>query len=466
MRTWLSVTVSLSFAAIVVRGTLAQPAKSHSSSESCVLKELKNRLHTPRVMTFDDIDVAVGFEYFAQPVEIEFTLIFPTHGWLGFGISELGSMKGADMAVIQFDPDGAAKITDHHSHDFVEPPLDKIMNWELLSFQQEMVSLCGQDIPVSTAQIRRVLDTCDYDDEPLSPAFVQNYFVAAYGADDQKRMMYHAKRGSRSAYVFFPEPLVPKAAQGSQFEIRTPVMAVPEGVTNYCYAKVNITETYLVRGYSPLTPSNVHHLGLFKAQELNFDGEYSCDGNFEGMGTPQLQWAQGTSDMVLPSSLYIKLEPGEYYFEVHFENPSASSFDGSTGLSIVAVLDQGELPLEDEIQILNFESRWSSELELDRGVVERRFELPTECLEGLPPAGITMMVSVAHMHGWGRKMDIFRTRTNGQGEEITTHVLEQRGYDFKSRTPSGRPGPCSGATGSRGAASTTPQARPSLSSGA
>merc|ERR1719436_1865911 len=104
------------------------------------------------------------------------------------------------------------------------------MNWELLSFEQTTLTLCGASVPISTAQLRRVLDTCDADDEPLTPDYLQNYFVAAYGANNEKTMKYHAKRSSSTAYVFFPEPLVPKAARGDTYEIWTPKIAVPGGV--------------------------------------------------------------------------------------------------------------------------------------------------------------------------------------------------------------------------------------------
>ena len=124
-----------------------------------------------------------GFEVIAESLEVEFTLLVPTHGWIGFGISEVGSMKGADIAVIEPKEDGTFKLTDRYSKDFVKPTIDKIQSWELLeATQQENFYLdqCDQYISLSTIKIRRMLDTCDAEDETLTPDFLQNYFISTF----------------------------------------------------------------------------------------------------------------------------------------------------------------------------------------------------------------------------------------------------------------------------------------------
>jgi len=366
--------------------------------KSCVTKGLEKRLRDPRHLIFGDIDMVVGFTTIFASAEIEFTLLFPTHGWMGFGVSEVGSMIGADIVVIEpehNEKDGSTnfRITDRYSKGFVEPTIDKIQSWELLSASQETISIedCVNDFSLTTVVVRRMIDTCDAEDEKLTPDFLQNYFIAAYGDDDQKTIGYHSKRASIAEYVHVPEPMIPKSPKGNAFDILTPPMSVPEGVTNYCYAKIVVDQPLMVTAYTAVNIKNVHHIGLFKAASIGFEGDYACTSNFNGMGTPQLQWAIGTKEIVLPSGLYIKIEPGEYYYEVHFENFSGDAFDTVAGLRAYAIQDEGQVNPEDEIQILNLESRFADPIPAGMERAEKGFELPPECLDGLPPAGVTMM---------------------------------------------------------------------------
>ena len=63
--------------------------------------------------------------------------------------------------------------------------------------------------------------------------------------------------------------------------------------------------------------------------------------------------------IVFPSGLFIKLDPGEYYYEVHFENLSGNAFNTTAGIRPYALESEGDINESDEIEILNLESRWS-----------------------------------------------------------------------------------------------------------
>lgn len=403
--------------------------------KSCVTEALEKRLASPRHLIFGDIDMVVGFVTVSESAEIEFTLLAPSHGWIGFGVSEVGSMVGADIVVVEPQDDGTFELTDRYSKDFVKPTIDKIQSWELLSASQEMVQVegCGE-VSLTTAVVRRMLDTCDAEDEKLTPDYLQNYFIAAYGEDDQKVLSYHSKRASIAEYVHVPEPMIPKSPKGAAFDILTPPMDVPSGVTNYCYSRIIVDRPLMVTAYTAVNIQNVHHIGLFKAASIDFEGDYACTSNFNGMGTPQLQWAIGTKEIVFPSGLYIKIDPGEYYYEVHFENFKGDEFNTIAGLRAYAIEDESQINDEDEIQILNLESRFASPIPSGLERVEKGFELPTECLENLPPAGVTMMVTVAHMHKRGAGMQMYRTRG-----DRTDLVFDQRSYDFNKQNPVWKP---------------------------
>lgn len=196
--------------------------------KSCVTEALEKRLRSPRHLIFGDIDMVVGFTTIPESAEIEFTILAPTHGWFGFGVSEVGSMVGADIAVIEPGEDGTIfELTDRYSKEFKKPTIDKIQSWELLSAAQETVFIEDCDeVSITTAVVRRMLDTCDAEDEKLTPEYLQNYFIAAYGEDDQKVLGYHPKRASIAEYVHVPEPMIPKSPKGGAFDILTPPVSI------------------------------------------------------------------------------------------------------------------------------------------------------------------------------------------------------------------------------------------------
>ena len=107
--------------------------------KSCVTQALEKRLFSPCHLVFGDIDLVVGFTTIFESAEVKFTLIVPTQGWFGFGVSEVGSMVGADIVVIEPKEDRSFKLSDRYSKDFVEPTIDKIQSWELLNATHETI---------------------------------------------------------------------------------------------------------------------------------------------------------------------------------------------------------------------------------------------------------------------------------------------------------------------------------------
>ena len=85
-------------------------------------------------------------------------------GWVGFGISDNGGMKGADIAILQKDSNGAFFVEDHFATGYFQPNLDKIQNVALLN--------ASQGNGITTFTFKRFLNSCDKDEVPfriLSP---------------------------------------------------------------------------------------------------------------------------------------------------------------------------------------------------------------------------------------------------------------------------------------------------------
>lgn len=52
-------------------------------------------------------------------------------GWLGFGLSEAGAMKGAD--IVYYQSSSPSVLTDAYALDFVTPTRDDNQDWTLLN---------------------------------------------------------------------------------------------------------------------------------------------------------------------------------------------------------------------------------------------------------------------------------------------------------------------------------------------
>jgi hypothetical protein len=70
-------------------------------------------------------------------------------GWLGFGLSEAGAMKGAD--IVYYQSSSPSVLTDAYALDFVTPTRDDNQDWTLLNASNNGGWL--------TVEITRALDT-------------------------------------------------------------------------------------------------------------------------------------------------------------------------------------------------------------------------------------------------------------------------------------------------------------------
>lgn len=81
-----------------------------------------------------------------------------TKGWVGFGLSPNGGMKGSDV-VIGWVKDGKAYLEDRYAEGKTEPRLDRKQDWKLL---------WGKNFRSFTIlKFERKLRTCDKDDRTI-----------------------------------------------------------------------------------------------------------------------------------------------------------------------------------------------------------------------------------------------------------------------------------------------------------
>ncbi|XP_074662891.1 uncharacterized protein LOC141915303 [Tubulanus polymorphus] len=134
--------------------------------------------------------------------KVTFRVTVQTTGYVGFGLSRNGGMKGADI-VIGWVHDGKTQIYDMHGVGNSIPKLDKVTNWKLLNGKEEngftQLTFC------------RHIDTCDNEGDLPIESGAQT-MIYAYGGDvdpvDVTKVFYHGvqNRGAASSYLLDDPP--------------------------------------------------------------------------------------------------------------------------------------------------------------------------------------------------------------------------------------------------------------------
>jgi DOMON domain len=224
-------------------------------------------------------------------------------GWLGFGISDNGGMKGSD--VLLFEAINRHNVTDAHIKDLRYPQIDDCQNWE---FVRSVVSEDGSDFLI--VEVRRQLDTKDSQDWPIhNDANIEiplSRIIAVWG--DSVNVGYHGAKTARSTlrwYGFGKDELshfhdtMEEKAVGSFMFVQDEYNIPPEETLyiRFCISAnqmreqgVPIAEGATIIGLEPIiTTPFVHHYTLYGSpDEHNFG---SCE-NAYGMDL-LYSWAPG-----------------------------------------------------------------------------------------------------------------------------------------------------------------------------
>ena len=89
---------------------------------------------------------------------LELAVAVKATGWLGFGISDNGGMKGSDALI--FEAANPTTVKDAHVKDLRYPILDDCQNWEFVN----SVTADNDGSSFLIVEVRRQLDTKDSQD--------------------------------------------------------------------------------------------------------------------------------------------------------------------------------------------------------------------------------------------------------------------------------------------------------------
>jgi dopamine beta-monooxygenase len=289
---------------------------------------------------FDDtIDLTDGYcihwKFNDDKSEITFGLNVTSKGnYFGFGIGEdtTGSMKGADMLIVQYDSEQQqVSIGDYFAYDFATPDLDACQSWNLVS-----AAYLADSGLLQVIVTRKVGINGDNQDRAVQTDFNRPTKVV-WAIGSSEAMSYHgSNRGLLDVYLNGQQQVDPDQYLHVDFLLNHVELSTDETIYYYqSFAAPSLTTDYYIRGFqfiyaNMLKKISLHHLvlnicnlgndsdfqSIFNTPQTTFNS-YNCQTSLIAFGT-QVPF------IMLPENVHFTMgKSGYQYFaiQVHYDNP-------------------------------------------------------------------------------------------------------------------------------------------------
>ena len=341
-------------------------------------------------------------------------------GWMGFGLSENGGMRGSDMLL--FRADQPNQVTDGYVLDQLFPLEDTCQSWDLIYSQTHDGFL--------VIEATRLLNTGDNQDLVIkddSDLFVEPHRIMSAWGDNEGGWTYHGNRRAASAVRFFGDgkdvmesfrASMEAEAEGSFF-LGAEEFLIPNVETTYqdfCLnaaqlesAGVPLSESLHVIGVEAFvdnrTTKLVHHFTSNIQSGVNLDPNGNClESN--GLRESLYGWAPGALPLLFPSNVGIPIGSNGINaatITIHYNNPGfEEGHRDSSGIRVYWTsqkreYDVGTIPLADVAIRLDGDM-------VGGGYSEHSFYCQASCTDGAL-AGLQEPVTIVgetfHMHKTG-----------------------------------------------------------------
>ncbi|XP_069552777.1 DBH-like monooxygenase protein 2 homolog [Brachyistius frenatus] len=265
---------------------------------------------------------------------ITFQLVVNSTGWVSFGLSPNGGMKGSDIVIGGLGPDGIY-FTDRHATGNSMPIVDEQQNYTLLSGNENE----GQ----TTITFQRSIQTCDDKDFHITAQPIK--LIYAYGTTDE--ISYHgARRGTKEVNLLNYMPKT-NSANAKYLLAKVDNITVPP-VSTYYHCKImkfpKLNTKHHIYQIEPVIENYdvVHHMLLYHCPPFvtePYDKQcYMGDVGDACFGVAA-SWGVGGGVYELPENVGIPVG-GEvndvfYRLEIHYNNPhNKTDITDSSGLRL------------------------------------------------------------------------------------------------------------------------------------
>eukprot|EP00850_Spirogloea_muscicola_P002048 SM000007S21008 [mRNA] locus=s7:1366209:1376064:- [translate_table: standard] len=285
------------------------------------------------------VDLSTDYKLFWKLIEdstsIQFGVKARTQGFVGLGISEVGSMKGSDLIVGTVN-NNQALVLDYFAY-------NQSREGVLLDFQQDVITLSGEESADvngtiwTSLEFKRSLYSTDCNDRNISMGQVN--LVWSFGPTDD--LAYHGpvNRGSKTIHLYGPGAgvVLQEAASPVTFVTSFENYTVPVDFTTYVCKKFVSpfkNKRHAIH-YEPQIrtpePSTVHHMVLYSCTDQEFAAladQFDCLTQAIPCAKTILAWAIGGLPYDFPPAAGLPFGPGGYVkmvLEMHYTNPSSIS---------------------------------------------------------------------------------------------------------------------------------------------
>lgn len=274
---------------------------------------------------------------------ITFEIHVKTKGWAGFGISPNGNMIGSDVIMTWMGENGL-KFDDRHIVGYVEPLIDDVQNWHLITGRRY-----GEYLIV---KFYRELDTCDIDDIAIGEATTRIVWSYRNEVVISDEAFYHGftSRGTKSVHLLADETddRDGKPIEGAfPFDVRITNFSIPHTVDTFYQCEIfklpELDKKHHIVAVEAIVdernPSVPHHLLLYGCNaNINLTDEdvgkgYECynrkanyNGRYDSCEAILFVWAIGGKRQYFPDNVgYPVGRDTDVKFlrlEFHYDNPS------------------------------------------------------------------------------------------------------------------------------------------------
>jgi dopamine beta-monooxygenase len=282
---------------------------------------------------------SVHWKFNGDSSEITFGFSVASNGsYFGFGVGEdtTGSMKGADMLIVQFDSQlQKVSIGDYFANDFATPVLDSCQSWNLVSAAYLYSTGTMQVIVTRKTDIAG-----DHQDRPVQLEFNRpTKIVWAIGSS--AKLSYHgSRRGVSDLFLAGEQKVNPDEYLHVDFTLNQFELAsYPTLYYSQTFASPNLTSDVYIRGFqfiyaNQLKKVILHHLVLYVCDfgnDTDFQSAFNSPKlSFNSNNCLTSLFAFGTwiPFMMLPENVHLTMGKSGYkYFrvEIHYDNPDQNS---------------------------------------------------------------------------------------------------------------------------------------------
>jgi hypothetical protein len=351
---------------------------------------------------------------------IQFAVVAPATGWVGFGISGAGGMLGSDIAL--FSAAKPDEIQDSYVVTDRFPQIDDCQSWELVN------SVVDQEGGWIIVEMARPLDTKDPQDHKIindaARYMAPTRLIAAWGDDSEPK--YHGLNRAKMAVKLFgdetseeDDAFHAKMVQKTDgyFDVVVSNYSIPsENVTHYGYTCVTydelaaqglvpegkkLTMAGMNALVSPEMKQYLHHFILYAHNDPS-----SCNST---EGALIFGWAPGEKGFEFPEnvgmSLFEDSDIASFTIETHYHNPLKTPGLIDDGSGIRLYFDYESREHEAGLLTLGDPLTRSEGTEIGSGLTEWSYFCDSTCSTiSLKEQTITVISENLHMHASGTRM--------------------------------------------------------------